>query len=290
MQKKRLYLVNIMILLSFFVEIKDTLALVKPTKEFYVNDYANILSGETENFIIENGVELNNKTGAQIVVVTIKSLEGETIDDYAYELFNNYEIGDNNKNNGILILLSLDEREFRIVVGSGIENYFTEEKIGDIQDDYMVPYFKKDKFDEGMLNGYKAFYQEVSDYYDISTDIKPSKRSSSPIENVTSYLYIFKLVLSFIILCIDVSSSSSKKYVFIFLEILTIIISKYGFVSSQLTAFGIGTLINFSVVNFNINSLFGSSYGRSRYRSHSSSGGYSGGGGSTSGSGSTRKF
>lgn len=290
MKIRKLYLINIMFLISFFIGIKDTLAIVQPTKEFYVNDYANILSGETENFIIENGVELNNKTGVQIVVVTIKSLDGKTIEDYAYELFNNYEIGDSNKNNGVLILLSIDEREFRVVVGTGIENYFTEDKIGDIQDDYMVPYFKKDEFDKGMLNGYKAFYQEVSDYYDISTDIKPSKRSSSPIENAVSYIFIFKLVLSFIILCIDVSSSSSKKYVFIFLEILTTIISKYGFDSSQLTAFGIGTLINFGVVNFNINSLFGSSYVSSGYRAHSSSGGHSGGGGSTSGSGSTRKF
>lgn len=115
MKAKKIFLMNIMILFTFFIGIKNSFAVLKPTREFYVNDYANILSDETESFIIENGVELNNKTGAQIVVVTIKSLDGQEIEDYTSELFNNYEIGDSNKNNGILILLALDEREFRVV-------------------------------------------------------------------------------------------------------------------------------------------------------------------------------
>lgn len=290
MKIKKIFLMNILILFTFFIGIKNSFAVLEPTREFYVNDYANILSDETESFIIENSVELNNKTGAQIVVVTIKSLDGQEIEDYAYELFNNYEIGDSNKNNGVLILLSLDEREFRIVVGSGIENYFTEDKIGDIQDNYMVPYFKKDKFDEGMLNGYKAFYQEIADYYDIRTDIKPIKKSSSPMENAVSYLFIFKLFISFVILFIDLSLSRHKRTVFIFLEIMTIIISIFGFNASKLTLFGVGTLINLAVVNFTINSFGGGYYRGSRIRTHSSGGGYSGGGGSTNGSGSTRKF
>lgn len=158
----------------------------------------------------------------------------------------------------------------------------------------MVPYFKKNEFDDGMLNGYKAFYQEISDYYDISTDIKPIKKSSSPIENAIAYLFIFKLFISFVILFIDLSLSRHKTTVFVFLEVMTIIISFFGFNAgfntSQLTLFGVGTLINLAVVNFTMNSFGGRYYGGSRIGTHFSSGGHSGGGGSTNGSGSTRKF
>ena len=72
---------------------------------FYAGDFANVLDKETEDYIIEKNGTLENFCGAQIVVVTTDFLDGMNIEDYAYKLFNDWEIGDKNKNNGILLLL-----------------------------------------------------------------------------------------------------------------------------------------------------------------------------------------
>ena len=83
-----------------------TFAVVSQTNAFYVNDYANILSSDTEEYIMNMNIELQKKTGAQIVVVTVPSLEGQSIEEYATELFRKFGIGDKNKNNGVLLLCS----------------------------------------------------------------------------------------------------------------------------------------------------------------------------------------
>ena len=79
----------IKVLLIFFIIFNllpiKSLAIVSPTAEFYVNDYANLLSEETKEYIINTNVSLHNQTGAQIVVVTVENLEGNSLEDYATE-------------------------------------------------------------------------------------------------------------------------------------------------------------------------------------------------------------
>ena len=112
------------LLVSVFIIINilkiQSFAIVQPTSYFYVNDYANLLTEDTKNYIINTNVNLQKQTGAQIVVVTVENLEGNSLEDYATELFRNFGIGDKTKNNGILMLLALEEREFRIEVGYGL--------------------------------------------------------------------------------------------------------------------------------------------------------------------------
>ena len=67
-------------------------AIVPKTTEFFVNDSANLLSNDTEKYIINMNKALEDKTGVQIVVVTVKNLEGKSIEDYATELFRDYGI------------------------------------------------------------------------------------------------------------------------------------------------------------------------------------------------------
>ena len=83
MKKYIYFLVSILLLLC---PLKAS-ALVNPTEKFYVNDYANILSSETENYIFEHSKNLNDKTKAQIVVVTIPSLDGDSLEEYATDCF-----------------------------------------------------------------------------------------------------------------------------------------------------------------------------------------------------------
>ena len=158
-----MYLLNRIkfLILFLLLGILNVNAIVSPTKEFYVNDYANILSSETEKYIIDKSSQLANIDGTQIVVVTVNNLEGDTIENYANTLFRNFGIGDKTKNNGLLLLLALEERQFRVEVGYGLEGILPDGKTGRFQDTYIIPYLKNNKWDEGIKNGYDAFYKEI---------------------------------------------------------------------------------------------------------------------------------
>lgn len=143
-------------------------AVVSPDDVFYVYDGAQVLSEETEQYIFDNSQELASKTGAQIVVVTISSLEGQALEEYATELFRQWGIGDPEKNNGLLLLCAVDDRQFRVEVGYGLEGDLPDGKTGRMQDAYIIPFLKEDQFDAGIKNGYNAFLQVVADVYDVS--------------------------------------------------------------------------------------------------------------------------
>lgn len=145
-------------------------AIVPKTTEFYVNDSANLLFNDTEKYIINMNKALEDKTGAQIVVVTVKNLEGKSIEDYATELFRDYGIGNKEKNNGVLLLCAYEERQFRIEVGYGLEGILTDGKTGRIQDNYIIPYLSQNNFNDGIKNGFNAVLQEAESEYGIMID------------------------------------------------------------------------------------------------------------------------
>lgn len=143
-------------------------AVVTPTTDFYVNDYADLLSKDTKSYIMQVNQSLQEQTGAQIVVVTIPSLEGASLEEYATTVFRNFGIGDRTKNNGLLLLLSLKERKFRVEVGYGLEGILPDAKTGRIQDEYMIPYLKENQWDEGIKNGFNAFLEVIVNDYGIT--------------------------------------------------------------------------------------------------------------------------
>ena len=94
---------------------------INPTSEFYINDFANVLSNETKKYILDNSATLCEKTKAQVVVVTVNSLDGKDLDDFSLELFRSWKIGDKDLNNGLLILLSINDRKVKVEVVTGLE-------------------------------------------------------------------------------------------------------------------------------------------------------------------------
>lgn len=125
-----------------------------PKGKNYANDFANVLTAETENHINNTGKNYQATNGTQIVVVTVESLEGDAIEDYAYDLFNDWGIGDKEKDNGILILLSVGDRNIRIEVGDGLEGIFNDAKVGRMIDSLARPYFAENDFDTGIKELY----------------------------------------------------------------------------------------------------------------------------------------
>lgn len=178
--KKKIFVI-LFLTLAFAGVLSNTFAisLVKPTNIFYVNDYANLLSDETEQYILNTNKSLQSQTGAQIVVVTVPNLGGQEIESYATALFREFGIGSKAKNNGVLILLALEERKIRIEVGYGLEGALPDGKTGRIRDAYMIPYLKQNDWNAGIKNGFSAILKDVEAEYKVtagSTDaiIDPS--------------------------------------------------------------------------------------------------------------------
>ena len=98
----------------------------------YVTDLAGVVDEETTARIEALCTEVEQKTGAQIAVVTVKSLDDQPIENYAHDLFHAAGIGDKKDNRGLLILLSPSEHQYRIEVGRGLEPVIVDARAGDI--------------------------------------------------------------------------------------------------------------------------------------------------------------
>ena len=148
----------------------------KPTTSIYVQDYAGVLSAEAKTQINNISTQLAAKTKAQVVVVTIKSFEEMPPADYALALLRAWGVGDKTLNNGVVLIVGVNDRQSRIEVGYGLEGALPDAKTGRIQDEYMIPYFQQGNYNKGILNGYQALATEVAKEYklELKTDAKPA--------------------------------------------------------------------------------------------------------------------
>jgi uncharacterized protein len=145
----------------------------------YVNDFAGLMDAASTSDLetLIGGVEKG--TGAEIAVVTIDSLEGITIEEYAVELFEYWGIGKADEDNGILILVALLDREVRIEVGYGLEGVITDLEAGRIIDNIIVPNFKEENYNRGIYDAVVTISNQVYGEEDLATMGEEQDTSSS---------------------------------------------------------------------------------------------------------------
>ncbi len=232
-----------------------------PTEKFFVNDFAGVLTDADANTIYNSGVALQEATQAQAVVVTVESLDGKEASEYALELGRQWGVGEKDKDNGVVILLSSGDREIYISVGYGLEGALPDSKTGRIIDTYGISYFSNDNFSAGILGIYNAIVNEIYIEYGLQ-----------PAEN-----YVPMNVLS----QNDEQQVSAGKVAISWLALI-IIVALYMFVFGRHGGlFLFGSPRFFGGNHFNGGSFGGSS---------GSFGGFKGGGGSFGGGGAGRKF
>ena len=139
----------------------------EPTNDFFVNDFAGVISKDDEQEIMKIGADLYSQTSAQIIVVTVNSLDGNEVSDYALELGREWGVGSKETNNGVVLLLSVNDREVTIQVGYGLEGCLTDAGTGRILDDYAIPYLSNNDFSTGLLEAYKAIVGDVCTEYGV---------------------------------------------------------------------------------------------------------------------------
>jgi uncharacterized protein len=116
----------------------------------YVDDYAGVLSPAARNLLTALCTEVDQKAKAQIAIVTVKSLDGQPIEDYSIALATKWRIGPKQSDSGILILLAVQDRRNRIEVGYGLEPILPDGKVTSFQRE-ALPYLRDGNYDAAML-------------------------------------------------------------------------------------------------------------------------------------------
>ena len=142
----------------------------------FVRDYAGVLSEDAKTRINFIGSQLKGKTKAHIVAVVVKTLDAAPPSEYALAILRQWGVGDKSLNNGVVILVAVDDRTSRIEVGYGLEGRIPDAKAGRIQDEFMIPYFQRGDYDRGIYNGYLAVAEEVAKEYNV--ELKADKKKT----------------------------------------------------------------------------------------------------------------
>lgn len=139
-----------------------------PTRNKYVNDYAGVVDNRWSTQIINLGNELERRTGAEAVVVTVDTLKGMPIEDYANGLFRQWGIGQSQEDNGLLVLLVVKDKEWRVEVGRGLEGALPDVLTNRVMMGLGKPYFMKDDYGQGLAKIYSQFCDEIAEEYNIT--------------------------------------------------------------------------------------------------------------------------
>jgi uncharacterized protein len=166
----------------------------------WVNDFANVLSADYKEKLNSLIQELEEKTSTEIAVVTIDSISPYSEIEYARLLFDNWGPGKKGKDNGVLVLLAIKERRWRIETGYGIEGILPDGLCGEIGRNYMVPYFKEGKYGQGLYQGTLKIAQVIANDTNIrlstSGELKelPSA-NNAPLSPVLFVIIFFGLII-----------------------------------------------------------------------------------------------
>ncbi len=155
-------------------------AQIPPKSNRLVNDYAGVLTSSQIVALENEAVAFDNKTSTQIAIVTIKSLEGRDIAGYSQELAETWGIGQQGKDNGILILIAVIDHKTRIHTGRGITGYASASRLGvELEEKEMNPHFKKGDFYTGLSNGLTQLEKLLDGKYEAVPKSKRSKHWTS---------------------------------------------------------------------------------------------------------------
>lgn len=202
---KRLWLLFLVFFCLF--QTKTYASIPSPTDNYYL-DELNLLDESTKENINKTNRQLEDKTGSQVVVMTLDNpdmLEGNY---YGTEIFNSWKIGDDKKDNGVLILLLMSDQEgqnqINIITGYGIEGRLNDGKIGRIIDSFMLDNLQAGNYSLALNEGFNAVVGEIAAEYDIELEKDyasyQNELEDSYYEDGLSIKTIFIMLIIFIII------------------------------------------------------------------------------------------
>ena len=173
-----------------------------------VVDLANIINAGVEAKINTYLRELKNKTTAQVAVLTIKSLEGQNLEEFSISIAHDkWKLGLKDRDNGVLLVIALNDRKYRIEVGYGLEGVLPDSLVGDIGRQYLVPNFRKGDYSAGIYSTAVVISNIIASDAGVKITGLPmvrkrtpetKKRTSGPFGKIISLLFFLVMVIVFI--------------------------------------------------------------------------------------------
>lgn len=177
--------------LTLFLAVQVS-ALEVPRLQGRVNDYAELLSPATEASLESVLKSLESSDSTQIVVLTIGSLQGDSLEEFSLRVVEDWKIGQQGLDNGVLLLVARDDRKIRIEVGYGLEGKLTDMTAGRIIGNVMGPRFKQGDFNQGIIDGIGAIVMTVRGEFTAAAETKPNGSGrEDPGGLLTSMIFIF---------------------------------------------------------------------------------------------------
>ncbi len=164
------------IFLSFCLGVLPVAALEVPALAGRINDHAGMLSSATVAQLDGLLADLEAKESTQIVVLTVPSLEQDSLEDFSLRVVEAWKIGQQDIDNGALLLVARDDRKIRIEVGYGMEGELTDAVSGQIIRNYITPRFRQGDFNQGVIDGVGAMVAVAKGQFTPATKKKGRKR------------------------------------------------------------------------------------------------------------------
>jgi len=186
------------LLLIFFLPLSLS-AMNVPSLDGRVTDKARIFSSSQVRELENHLSALEAATSVQMAVLTIPSLKGDDLEEFSIRTVDKWKLGQEGKDNGILLLLAVEDRKVRLEVGYGLESMLTDAKSGYIVREIMIPYFSKGDFAGGIMAGTSAVTGIVRGDSDISPEVltrsvqsnAKSSRRTVPVNLIVILIIIF---------------------------------------------------------------------------------------------------
>jgi len=150
-----------------------------PDYSSYVNDYAGVLQSDSKTQTEDLIARVEKETNSEIAVAIINSLEGVSVEEYAVTLFEKWGIGKKKEDNGVLLLVAIEDRKLRIEVGYGLEGTITDLEAGNIIDNVIVPKFKQNDYSTGVYDGVVAIANEIYEEKGLTTISNPVEEGTT---------------------------------------------------------------------------------------------------------------
>ncbi|HEY2461296.1 MAG TPA: TPM domain-containing protein [Candidatus Acidoferrum sp.] len=178
-------------ILCLFLVTLPCVALAENIKDIhpsgYVTDLASVIQPKTKSSLQALGYELEQKTGAQMAIVTVHSLQGESIEDYSVDLYKHFGIGAKSDNRGVLLLVAPDEHKYRVEVGYGLEPIINDARAGDAGR-AMVPLLRQGDYDSAIETAAWMLAKYVADDKGVTlTGQPPQTRARMKNERSTPF-------------------------------------------------------------------------------------------------------
>lgn len=169
-----------------FLQPVESAEMALPAPQGFVSDFARVIDKATHQRLTRLLQELKDKTGAEIAVVTVTTTQPLTAFEYALKIAETWKPGEKGKDNGVVFLVVTEDRKMFIATGYGVEGILPDGKVGAIQDEYILPHFRRGDYAQGILAGTRVMASLIAQEYgtqlagDPGSRLRPRTREGEP--------------------------------------------------------------------------------------------------------------